>query len=174
MLKRIRPLLVLWEKVIVKVNRWEYIPGSVVKLLYAVPHRYQGAKLRLADDTVIEQGDIVVEIHIDNLKMKGIESKPELILSLFQQELQALALAIDCEDKFKESKAIHGTTVLYSLAAKKGFTIIQLEAGVKKRLLKIWGNLYRTVFHQKRVKFNKHYRNPRMCWLSKSQLLKYS
>ncbi len=171
----LRCLFKFFEKTIVKLNRWKYIPGSELKLFYLVPHRYQGDSIEISEDTVIEQGDLVAELHIDNLKMVEVDNDLKQILPLFRKELEALARVVNKNERFKEIKAIHTTTVLYPIARREGFTVINLENGLKIYLLRFWENFLRIVFRKNKLgkKVNK-FPVPKECWLLRKQLNKLS
>lgn len=158
------------EKSVVKINDWKHIPSSKRKMLYICPHEHKGEVKNISDGTIIKNGDLVAEIHIDNLKIHKIENDFRNLSKVFREELQALGDTIVNEETFKDIKAYHGTTLLYSFAKREGFTIIDIHKGTKTYFLSIWENILRIVFKKDQRKRNK-FRAPKECWISKEQLL---
>lgn len=170
MILNLKKLFELIERSIVNLNKWKHIPNSKRKLLYICPHVYKGRTIEISDGTVIKNGDLVGEMHIDNLKINGLENDYRKLFRILKEELQDLSYVIINEKGFGEIKAYHGTTLLYPLAKKQGFTIVEIDKGLKKYFLILWENLLRFVF-KKESKIRDGFRTPKECWISKDQLL---
>lgn len=171
MIKLVKFLLSIWEKSVVKLNRWQHIPNSEKKALFIAPHIYQGSEVKILDGTTIQKGDLVAEIHVDNLKAAQFENDFKNIFRVFDEELATLTKAIDHDESFKEIKAYHGTTPFDPILRRRGFTIIELKPGLKKTFLKIWVNTLRTVFRRERQMKKNRLRIPKEFWISREQLL---
>ncbi|QZY56391.1 YkoP family protein [Crassaminicella profunda] len=165
-----KKLFKLIERSVVKINNWKHVPNSKRKLLYICPHVYKGRTIEILDGTMIKNGDVVAEMHIDNLKVDQLENDYRKLFRRLKEELQALSNLIINEKEFEEIKAYHGTTLLYPLAKKQGFTIVEMDKGPKKYFLILWENILRIVF-KKDKKIRDRLRTPKECWISKGQLL---
>ena len=172
MKKFFKIILSLWEKSVVKLNKWDYIPNSKRKILYIAPHIYQGKKIKIADGTIISKGDHLAEIHVDNLKTTSLQNNFKNIFKVFEDELIALTEAINNDDSFSRIKAYHGSTVFDPILRRRGFTIMEFENGPKKMFLKIWINILRIVFRKDKLRNNNYLRIPKEFWISREHLLK--
>jgi len=169
--KLLKTLFIQIDKTVVKLNRWEYIPNSNKKMMYINPHTYKGEDLKLTDGTIIRKGDRVAELHIDNLKVDNIKNDLSTLYSLLEEELYALSQTVSNIDKYKSIKAYYGVTLLYPIASRKGFTIIDIRDKTKKAFIKIWENVLKLSYGKSRIKKSKSFRIPKECWISKSQVL---
>jgi hypothetical protein len=139
--------------------------------MYVVPQVYRGKEKKLSDGTIIKEGDLVAEFHIDNLKMDSVKNDLRTIFNYLDEELNALAKAALHNEKFTNVKAYYGRTVLHPLARKRGFTIMDLDLGTRKIFIRIWENILKLVFAKDSMKGNKRFRTPKECWISKGQLV---
>ena len=169
--KLLKTLFIHIDKTIVKLNGWEYIPESTRKMMYISPHIYKGADLKLADGTVIKEGDQVAELHIDNLKVDKIKNDLNTLYSILEEELYVLSQAMSNIDKYKSINAYYGVTLLHPIALRNGFTIIDISNKYKKFFVKIWENILKLSYGKSRIKTSKGFRIPKECWISKSQVL---
>ncbi|MGF7060313.1 YkoP family protein [Brassicibacter mesophilus] len=169
--KLFKALFIKIDKTIVKLNGWEYIPNSTKKMIYINPHTYKDEDLKLADGTIIIKGDQVAELHIDNLKVGKIKNDLSTLYSILEEELYDLSQAISNIDKYRDIKAYYGVTLLYPIASRKGFTIIEIRDKSKKIFIRIWENILKLSYGKSKAKTNKGFRIPKECWISKSQVL---
>lgn len=163
----------VFEMLVVKSNKWEFIPTSSIKMIYIFPHLYHGKNIEISDGTIITNGDSVIEIHIDNLKATKIDNDLKNIRQILNQELEILSHFLYNNKKLKSIKAVHGTTVLYPIAKRAGFTIKDLDKGLKRYGLKLWDNILRFVFRKNSLKSKNILREPKECWISSKQLLDF-
>lgn len=160
------------EKLLIKMSSWDYIPGSSMKMLYVHPKIYTGKSITLADGTEVNKGDMVGEIHIDNIKVERVSNDLRSIFHTLSSELDALGAAIIQNEKYKCLKACYGTTLLYPLVKKQGFTVVDGDKGISSFLIGVWENILRLAFSNKKVRARFIKIIPKQCWISKEQLLK--
>lgn len=163
----------VFEILVVKSNKWKFIPNSSVKMMYILPHLYHGKNIEISDGTIITNGDSVVEIHIDNLKATKLDNDLKNIRQILNKELESLSNFLYNDKKLKSIKAVHGTTVLYPIAKRAGFTIKNLDKGLKSYGLKLWDNILRLVFRKNSLKSRRILREPKECWMSSKQLIDF-
>ncbi|MTI66214.1 MAG: hypothetical protein FH753_06375 [Firmicutes bacterium] len=168
-MKLVKYLFYGFERLVVKLGKWKYIPNSKDKMIYISPHKYKGDDFKLPDGTIIKSGDMVIELHVDNLKTEKIDNDYKTLFKVFKNELKALKKASKNNKSFSNIKAFHGTTVLYPICKRQGFTIYNLDEGINTFLLKIWDNILRIVFRKNKLK-RKTLRMPKDCWISKENL----
>lgn len=170
MLIIIKKVFEAFEKKIVRMNKWTYIPNSKNNMMYFNIYPYKGKSVALNDGTQIISGDIIGEIHIDNIKVKTVDTQYNNMMKIFFDELYALKVAF-LEGKYPEVKAIYGMSVLHPLVKRKGFTIISIDNSLKKLFITIWENILRIIFRQNKLKGRKKLREPKQCWFSRNQIL---
>lgn len=167
-----RRVLSIFERLVVKLNHWEHIPGSSEKMLYIVPQVYRGDKIMLEDGTVIANGDTVAEIHVDNLKVGDIKDDLKTIFRIWDNEFKQLARIAGDSGEFAQIKAYYGRTVLYPIIRRRGFTILEMNKGVRTAFIGIWENILRIVFKAGKARDKSVLKTPRECWISRTAVLK--
>lgn len=96
--------------------------------------RYKGRTIQLTDGTVIKKNDVLLKIHLHNVKLlyelMSIKSDKQRALHVFKQIKVALPiLALYVEEAYcdKPIKGIIGISTLYKGANRLGFEIIPLH-----------------------------------------------
>lgn len=164
-------LLEIFEKSVVKLNGWGYIPGSHYKMLYLNPYVYKGKAVILNDGTEINDGDLIGEIHIDNIKVKTVNTDYNNMMKIFFNELYALKNTL-LEGQYPQLKAIYAMTALYPLIKRRGFTVVEADYNAKNRFVTHWEHILRVAFRQKQFKDRKRIRESKQIWFSRGQILK--
>lgn len=167
-----RRVLSIFERLVVKLNHWNHIPGSSENMLYVVPQVYRGEKILLRDGTAICNGDTVAEIHVDNLRVGSIKDDLKTIFKVWDNELKQLAKIADKNGEFARIKAYYGRTVLYPIIRRRGFTIFEMKKGIKTAFIGIWDNILRIVFKSGNTRDKSVLKIPRECWISRAAILK--
>lgn len=167
-----RRVLSIFERLVVKLNHWKHIPGSSENMLYIVPQVYSGDKIVLEDGTVICNGDTIAEIHVDNLRVGDIKDDLKTIFRLWNNEFKQIAKIADENGAFAQIKAYYCRTVLYPIIRKRGFTILEMNKGVRTVFIGIWENILRVVFKAEKTHDKSIFKIPRECWISRTTILK--
>ncbi len=156
------------------------IPGSELGLLLICYHPHHGKKLiELPDQTIIQPGQLVSELHFSNKRITEIadESQRSLewqLLDMLKQELGTLAKA--CADGLisEEIQAFYGTNVLAAGARRLGFTLIPMPKGWNRYWVGFWESMLRLIYYSfktsKKVSL-KRTMDPYEIWMSRNQLV---
>lgn len=163
--------LVPFEKTVTTLGGWKHIPNSSLDFMYLCPRKYRGKNITLKDGTIIKKGDIIAELHIDNLRIHKFDSSYANLLKLLKEELIAVKNSLELKG-YRDITAVHGITVFHNIAARQGFTVFDIKNPVTKYLGSFWENLLRVVF--KKEKSKKKVRVSKHCWLSRKQIVNIS
>lgn len=154
-----------FDAFIVKKNNWQYIPNTKHKIFYVVPMKYHGKTLVLEDGVLIQTGDIIAELHLNNPLMKEYGDVAKLMKDL-KSEMTILAGASE-EMPLKEVKAFFGVTLLHPIAKRLHFSLVELEPSFKAKFLCKWDAFLKKTFSAKK---EGDHRKTKSCWLSKQSL----
>ncbi|MDP4176883.1 MAG: hypothetical protein Q8900_00900 [Bacillota bacterium] len=160
-----------FESYIARKNNFPYILHSKIKILYIDIYTYKGKEILLKDGSIIKKGDTIGELHIDNIKIKNIDNKFDIVSSLLLDELQNIKNAL-INGEYDGLKAVYGVTLLHPIAKRFGFTIVNINMSPKKIFLILWDNILRVAFRKNKLKSSNKFREPKQCWLSRGQILK--
>ncbi|MCM3293941.1 hypothetical protein M3661_27990 [Paenibacillus sp. MER 180] len=96
--------------------------------------RYRGKTIILSDGTRIEHSDLLVKIHLHNVRllteifyMENGVKKGRIIYRTVEQSLPGVCRHIQAHPKFREIKAIIGITMLHRGCTHLGFDIVQIH-----------------------------------------------
>lgn len=156
------------EKCVINKYNWKFIPNSHYQCIYVDIHKYKGNKVLLSDGTVISKGDIVAEIHVNNKKMKGIKIRQ--IVEILISELTNISNAMEYNKDYINVKAVYGRTVLFPIAKKVGFEVIDINKKILKYFLYVWDNIIKRVFSTS-SKETFTIKEPKEVWISKQALI---
>ncbi len=167
-----KSLLEKFEKRIVNSNNWLYIPKSKNNMFYIAPHIYKGRTIKLPCNTIIKKGDLVGEIHLDNLKTDKLgNANISKLFRIVNHELDCLHYAIKEDETFSSIKAYYGKTLFHGILKRQGFTILDVKKTVKSTLISLWMNILRIVFSPKEKTINSSFRYIKEYWVTKEKLL---
>jgi hypothetical protein len=169
--KTFKTLLAKFDKTIVKLAGWNHTPYSKNNFMYLAPHIYKGRTIQLKDGTVISKGDLVGEIHIDNINASTLDTRYPNLIRLFRGELIALKQCFLEEiEPYSKIKAVHGNSVFYDIAARQGFTIIEIRNVIKRFFISIGENILRLGLKSGNNKTRKKFLMSKECWISQDQI----
>ncbi|GAB3802762.1 YkoP family protein [Virgibacillus kimchii] len=154
-------------------SRLHYIPdtGQENTLLRVRLTRYKGTAVTLSDGTVIHKNDLLLKIHLHNVKMikelNNINSdlkRAVYIYHTIKKALPKLVAYLKAHPRYKDIKAIIGITSLYKGSERLGFEVVAIR------------NKYYQIF--KKITFlpinliagNKRYVDPVYLFMSTSKL----
>lgn len=164
----IQRIIQKFDAYVVKKNKWQLIPGSRLQLFYVVPTIYEGKTILLEDQTLIQTGDVVAEIHLNNPLMKQYDNVGRLMKDV-KSELSFFTGHME-EEAYREIKAIFGTTVLHPVAKRLRFSVIDMEPSFRTKMIEKWEALLKKVFGKNH---SPSHRKVKTCWMSRASLLKY-
>lgn len=168
----IKGLLEKFEKRVVNSGNWFHIPGAKESMFYIAPHIYKGKPVELPCGTTIQKGDLVAEIHLDNLKTDELgNANIGRILRFVNDEFNSLHYAIKEDERFRNIKAYYGVTLFHTILKRQGFTILDVKKTVKSTLISLWMNILRIVFSPKEKRINASFRYAKAYWATKEKLL---
>ncbi len=160
------------DSTIVKGAGWKHIPHSNTNFMYISQYKYRGPQIKLTDGTVISKGDWIAELHLDNKGLKALDTSYTSLIRLLKSELLALRNCL-MEEQYSNIRAVFGITVFYEIAARQGFTVLDISSTIKRFLWSLWENILRLAFQRKNRKPGKRFVLSKECWISKEQVLGY-
>lgn len=140
--------------------------------------RYKGRKLILADGTVIDKNDLLLKIHLHNVKLlRQIQGLSEMRKALIlyrsvQESLPYISRYLQTHDYANHIKGLIGITMLYKGCRKLGFETFPIQNQYYK--------IFKQVAHSPiyllstNKAFNKEYPTPMYLLMSKNRLLNHS
>ena len=158
------------DSFIVKAAGWKHIPHSDTNFMYVNLYKYKGLAITLTDGTIIEKGDCIPEFHLDNKRLKGLDTSYTSLIRLLKGELKALGNCIRYEP-YSKIKAVYGITVFYEIAARQGFTVLDMKNIMKRYLWSLWENILRLSFQKRNKRARKRIIMSKECWISRGQIL---
>lgn len=168
----VKGLLEKFEKRVVNSNNWFHIPGSKDSMFYIAPHIYKGKPIELPCGTSIQKGDLVAEIHLDNLKTDMLgNANIGRIFRFVNDEFDSLHYAITGDERFYDIKAYYGQTLFHAVLKRQGFTILDIKKSPKSILISLWMNILRVVFSPKEKNVNTSFRHVKAYWVTKEKML---
>ena len=135
--------------------------------------RYRGRTVKLADGTIIKQNDILVKIHLHNVKIlkyiQGIDSELRrglMIYKYVRESLPSIARYIQMHENSNEIKGLIGITTVYKGCERLGFNTKSIH-NVYYKLFKILSFLSIQFLSSK----TKKWANPMYLFMPKNVLL---
>jgi hypothetical protein len=135
--------------------------------------RYKGSAITLSDGASIQKNDILLKIHLHNVKMLNelnmITSDMKRAVFIYhsvKKSLPKLTEYLMLHPQYKEIKAIIGITSLYKGSARLGFDIVSIQNKYYRMYKKI------TFLPINLVAGNKRYEDPVYLFMSKDKLNK--
>lgn len=156
--------------IIVKIAGWKHIPYSSTDFMYLNPHKYRGRDIALKDGSIIKKGDLIAELHIDNRRVKSLDTSYISLLRLLRSELLALKKCSD-QEPYSKIKAVYGISVFYNIAERQGFTIIEIRSWIIKFFGSLWENILRLTIKKNGKKTRKIIIASKECWFSMNQIV---
>ncbi len=117
------------------VSRLRYVPDNDNNTLFRVRlTRYKGTKVILKDGTTIQRNDLLLKIHLHNVRMLSelrlINSdikRAVLFYHMVKNALPILSRYVLSHEKNKEIKGVIGITTLYRGANRLGFETVPIK-----------------------------------------------
>ncbi|HEX3044220.1 MAG TPA: hypothetical protein VHY08_05660 [Bacillota bacterium] len=158
------------------------IPGSEERLLLVCFHQYHGLQpALLPDQTKINPGDQVGELHLSNIRVLNIgkefaeQSMEWRLIQLVKMELTLLAQACQNGTIPEAIQGFYGVNVLPAAVKRLGFTLFPIPKGWNRVWLGFWESFLRKVFYSfkttKKVKLNLT-KSPYEIWISRREIIR--
>lgn len=123
----------LWEKTFNKLCGVTAIGQPGENIFRLAVHRYRGPEIILPDGTVLQRGDPVGELHLDNKLLMELNHRTQSIEGLAvhflrktQHSLPLLASLAANNPAYRSLKAYQGITLIHRGAGRLGFCLIEL------------------------------------------------
>lgn len=166
----LRNIVAGYDKMAVKIHGYQKIPGSPVGFFYLVPKVYKGKSITLKDGTIINPKDSVFELHLINTNLEHLNTGYGNLFKMLREELYYVGKYLELEEN-KHYKGVFGITLLHRLAKRAGFTIIEIENPIKRRLFSLGENILRGTLHKKTSKVKPKKVIAKECWISRDEIL---
>ncbi|MEK4063550.1 MULTISPECIES: polysaccharide deacetylase family protein [unclassified Paenibacillus] len=173
-------LWLAWEQVFQFLFRLKTISPADPFLHYRL-RKYQGGTVQMEGGEVLNKGDKVIELHIDNRQLFeiGLNSRSSAQLAIrmirrMEKDLPVLAEQIAGDVDLAEAKALYGVSMLNRGPEKFGFMVLDLPNGWFARSSKFYLSLLLSVIHPsggERLKVRSEALIPKMILMPISQLL---
>lgn len=146
-------LWLLWEAIFHKMFRLKTVNPSDPLLHYRV-RKYSGKSIELEDKTMLQKGDQVVELHLDNEKMfqMGIRSRSPVHLAIqmirsMEKEFPRLAQLLAQDPAAMDAKALYGVSMVNRGPEQFGFQIVDLKDGLFSTSSRLYLKFLLSVIH---------------------------
>jgi hypothetical protein len=145
-------------------------------MLYVGRARYPGPAISFADGTQLAPGDEYGALHFDNSQIASIGEGSRIrtgvrFARLLRDSLAHLAAATREDPELHDLPAFHGVTWIRDHGGQVGFVSRPLPAGLRRRLLRAHFRLMRWVFAPSLHTGGDDAPEPRMFWLTRTDLL---
>lgn len=168
-MKILKSIIGFYDATIVKLLGWKNVPGSDIGFLYMVPKVYKGKRVQIQDGTIIERGDHYYEIHIANTNLKNLDTSYGNLFKMLAEELKLIGKHMEKPEN-RKYKAVLGVTLLHRLARRAGFTIIEIESPIKRKMVSLGETILRSALRKEKAKKDGKKRVAKECWISQGQL----
>jgi YkoP domain len=165
-------------------SRWEHfacrhwpmraIPGCPFGLLKFRFEFFRGDPVTLPDGTEIRPGELIGELHCNNLAILKLVQRHQNPYAAARKDLERLAVWLEKADPDADVPAFHGVTMLAPAARRLGFFVRELPHGVAARLERFFMTglllIYTTDGMTRLNKGSTVRMFPREVWLTRRQL----
>lgn len=172
MKKMLKKFFILMDKLNRKVNHIEPIPNTMDNVILLHKQKYKGKKIILEDGTIIQKGDMVIEIHVNNFTIHEVGNNIREIIRVFDRELKALAESMSKNGELSEIKGLFGRTVLYPITSRRGFEEKEIKSNLMINFLRVWDNLIKYAYENDSPNNKIKFREPKEIWISHNKLKK--
>ncbi|MBX5449230.1 MFS transporter [Thermogemmatispora sp.] len=167
-----------WERLTLAVLGIQPVPNASYGLFQARLTRYHGrSPLLLPDGTRIGRGDLLLELHFVNRRIRdaALQRSPWELLRMMRTDLQAVAAWLQTP-ACAQVRAIYGVTLLSQAAPRLGFTVRERPRNLWSRADRMFMTGLLLLYHpqgQARLARGTTYgRYPQEVWMSRAELLR--
>lgn len=138
---------------IISLNDWWFhkqqhcilIPYCENEFFYMSTHPYKGKQRTLKNGIVIQPGDMIIELHVNN-QITGDVNNLKIIVKAMKESMIALSKTVTQLPEYKEVKAIYGMTLLYPIAQRYGYEVIESQEIKDNKKVRLWENLIKYAY----------------------------
>lgn len=151
----------VWERGFDWVSRFRGLHTSHFGIFKIMIKKHRGERLVCADSTIIRNGDLVGELHLNNkailtlVKSEGPDRAALMTARLIRKSMQQISEAFASQPEFREVKALVGITLLHrGLTHGLGFEQQPMKSDLFQRMTTAYLRLLLAVMHpegQKRI-----------------------
>jgi peptidoglycan-N-acetylglucosamine deacetylase len=146
--------------------------------------RFHGSPVKLDDGSMINQSDLIMEIHLNNhwfLSNRDLRCLPgkagRVFLAAFSEDLKYLAEQVNNETYSPQIKAIHGRTLLRQAQGNQllGFTVMNIPRSRWRNLSQLYLGGLRQAYYPDRARRSLANAKPlvkKEIWMSRKKLLR--
>ncbi|MNO42133.1 Peptidoglycan-N-acetylglucosamine deacetylase [compost metagenome] len=173
-------LWLAWEQVFQLMFRLKTISPADPFLHYRI-RKYQGGPVQMEGGELLNKGDKVIELHIDNRQLfeLGVHSRSSAQLAIrmirrMEKDMPVLAQRIAADVDLAEAKALYGVSMINRGPEKFGFMVLDLPKGWFARSTKFYLSILLSVIHPAggaRLKERSEVLVPKMMLMPISQLM---
>lgn len=146
-------------------NHCILLPHCKNDYFYIQDTTYQGEEVTLENDIIVKKGDRILELHMNNQRMKQVNSVKQIVVAM-KEMMEAFAILLK-EEKYQSVKAICGNTLLSAITTRYGFETMEAKETTKQ--VSLWENLIRYAYGEKNKKVEN--RVPVDIWFARDNLL---
>jgi len=138
--------------------------------------------LHLSDGQTIQQGDSIIELHLNNVELHrlGVTARSTTQLSVqmirsMQHLMPLLAAKLQHDPKFQDVKGLYGVSIIYRGTQRFGFSVIDLPDGLYARLTKAYLRFLMYVVHprgKERLSTKTELLEPKIIAISREEILR--
>lgn len=158
-----------FETFFVNKMNWRHIPGSNTKYILLDIKEYKGKNV-LLDNIEIKKGDIIAELHIDNINAENMDNSIKYLFSTYNKEFSYLAQACRTDSELSRIKGFFGVTILHPFLKRMGFSCFPLENFLYREYMKFWESMLKYSFGKSKVKKKNRSIQPMKCWISSEKI----
>lgn len=129
-----------FDQKIIEKNGWRHLDAA--PSFYGVYHQYTGKSIRF-DSGTLQQGDWVIELHLDNRKMLEEGLTPPQLFRQIKKEIKGIQS--DLPKQYPEAKGCYGVSVFGPLLKRLGFETQPYPNRFQGFWIALWENSIRWV-----------------------------
>jgi hypothetical protein len=144
----------VWERGFDCISRFRSSHTSHFGICKVMIKKHQGESIVCADSTIIEKGDLVGELHLNNkmiltmIKSQGSDRTALMTARLVRKSMQQISEAFTSQPKFSEVRALVGITLLHrGLTHGLGFEQQPMKSSLLQRITTAYLRLLLSVLH---------------------------
>ncbi|WP_246628188.1 polysaccharide deacetylase family protein [Paenibacillus oenotherae] len=170
----------VWERIFHVLFRIQ--EGGTDSIFHYRKRKYRGKALQLSEGRTIEDGDEVIELHLDNsmlfrmmMESRSLMHVAILLIREVEKAMPKLAEQFAGKEEYANVRGLYGISMINRGAAQFGFTVLELQPGLFDRLTRFYLKLLMFVLHpsgKKRVRGENSRLSPRIIAMSMEELFK--
>ncbi|WP_055106813.1 YkoP family protein [Paenibacillus ihumii] len=144
----------VWERGFDYISRFSSLHTSHFGICKVMIKKHQGESIVCADSTIIEKGDLVGELHLNNkmiltmIKSQGSDRTALMTTRLVRKSMQQISEAFTSQSTFSQVKALIGITLLHrGLTHGLGFERQPMKSRLLQRITTAYLRLLLSVLH---------------------------